>query len=78
MDSDRHPGRFIITGSANLLTASGTQESLAGRAQTIRVHGFSQGELRSYAEDFASFAWSLNKNRALPTLPRFGVRTICV
>lgn len=59
VDRKRRAGRFILTGSANLLTASGSQESLAGRAQTIRLHGLSQGELRGRVEDFAAFAWAL-------------------
>ncbi|MDO5084664.1 MULTISPECIES: ATP-binding protein [Actinomycetes] len=62
VDRKRRAGRFLLTGSANLLTASGSQESLAGRAQTIRLYGLSQGELRGRVEDFAAFAW------ALPTL----------
>ena len=32
VDEDRRPGRFLITGSANLLQIPGTEESLAGRA----------------------------------------------
>jgi uncharacterized protein len=45
VDLDRRPGAFLVTGSADLLTLSGAQESLAGRAETVRLYGFSQGEL---------------------------------
>lgn len=62
VDQNRKPGRFIVTGSADLLTATGSQESLAGRAQTVHLHGFSQGELRGIHEDFAQLAWNLPKN----------------
>ncbi|WP_175956333.1 ATP-binding protein [Schaalia sp. Marseille-Q2122] len=61
VDQKRSAARFIVTGSADLLTASGTQESLAGRAHTIRLHGLSQGEVRGYCEDFAHMAWQLAK-----------------
>ena len=52
VDEDRRPGRFLITGSANLLKLRGTEESLAGRAETIVLYGFSQGELAGHREDF--------------------------
>ncbi|MFT4166004.1 MAG: ATP-binding protein [Microlunatus sp.] len=62
VDRDRRPGRFLITGSADLLTLRGSQESLAGRAETIPLDGLSQGEISGTVEDFAAFAWTLNKN----------------
>lgn len=63
VDRQRRPGRFLITGSADLLAVHGGQESLAGRAQTVELDGFSRGEIEGRMEDFASFAWSL-RNRA--------------
>lgn len=42
----------------------GAQESLAGRAQTISLEGFSRDELSGGEADFASFAWSLPTARA--------------
>lgn len=52
VDEDRRPGRFVLTGSANLLDLPGTHESLAGRAETIDLFGFSEGELRGQLDDF--------------------------
>jgi len=52
VDEDRRPGRFLITGSANLLELPGTQESLAGRAETVVLYGLSQGEIAGKREDF--------------------------
>ena len=60
VDADRRPGRLIVTGSADLLSLRGAQESLAGRAQTIHLEAFSQDELRGQSADFAAFAWSLS------------------
>lgn len=59
VDRDRRPGRFLVTGSADLLSLRGSQESLAGRAQTIALEGLSRDELSGRSADFASFLWSL-------------------
>lgn len=37
IDTDRRPGRFILTGSANLLLMRGISESLAGRASYLTL-----------------------------------------
>ena len=52
VENDRRPGQFLITGSANLLELPGSEESLAGRAETIVLYGLSQGELAGHREDF--------------------------
>jgi predicted AAA+ superfamily ATPase len=59
VDRGRRPGQFIVTGSADLLSLRGAQESLAGRAQTVPLDGLSRGELAGTVEDFATFAWTL-------------------
>lgn len=64
VDRDRRPSRFIITGSADLMTLRGSQESLAGRAETIPLDGLSQGEIAGTLEDFATFAWELGGSGA--------------
>ena len=53
VDRDRRPGRFVLTGSANLLRVPGAEDSLAGRAITVRLHPFSQGELCERREDLS-------------------------
>ena len=52
VDKDPRPGRFLLTGSANLLRLPAAQDSLAGRAETIELDGFSQGELAGHQERF--------------------------
>lgn len=37
IDADRHPGRFLLTGSANLLLMNKISESLAGRASYLTL-----------------------------------------
>lgn len=54
IDRDRQPGRFILTGSSNLLRLSRTPDSLAGRAVTIELRGFSQGEWAESADDLVA------------------------
>jgi len=52
VDRDTTPGQFAITGSANLLEMKAVKDSLAGRAEYLRLHPFSQGELRGRRETF--------------------------
>jgi len=52
VDRDRQPGRFLLTGSANVLTLPRLSESLAGRMQIIPLFPFSAGELAGRIEGF--------------------------
>jgi len=52
VEEDRRPGRFLITGSANLMNLRSAHESLAGRAETVELFGLSQGELTGRVETF--------------------------
>lgn len=64
VDRDRRPGRFILTGSADLLDVKQAGDSLAGRAETIELFPLSQGELerREQPEDFVT--WLLSGSAA--------------
>lgn len=44
VDEDRRPGRFLLTGSANLLLLPKVTESLAGRMETIQLQPLSEAE----------------------------------
>lgn len=52
VDRDRAAGQFLLTGSANLLEMTRVKDSLAGRAEYLRLHPFSQGELGGQQETF--------------------------
>jgi predicted AAA+ superfamily ATPase len=52
VDTDPHPGRFLVTGSANLLRMPAMQDSLAGRAENLDLFPLSQGELMRTTETF--------------------------
>lgn len=45
VDEDRRPGRFLLTGSANVLRLRGTGDSLAGRAESLTLYPFSASEV---------------------------------
>ena len=52
VDRDRRPGRFLLTGSTNVLALPKLADSLAGRMQVITMHPLSQGELVGKEEGF--------------------------
>ena len=60
VDANRRPGRFLLTGSADLLRVKGVGDSLAGRAETVEMLPLSQGELarRTVPEDFITWLLS--------------------
>jgi uncharacterized protein len=43
--ADRRPGRFLVMGSAIIVTARGIQDSMAGRIENLRLLPSSQDEL---------------------------------
>ncbi len=44
VDQHRQPGRFLLTGSANLLLLPSVQESLAGRVEVLQLNPLSEQE----------------------------------
>lgn len=46
VDEDRRPGRFLVTGSANLMALPTVADSLAGRMETLSLLPLSQGEMQ--------------------------------
>ncbi|MBE0472949.1 ATP-binding protein [Rhodoferax sp.] len=45
VDEDRRPGRFLLTGSANLMTLPSVADSLAGRMEVLTLLPLSQSEM---------------------------------
>ena len=62
IDNDRTAGRFILTGSVNLLQMTSIKESLAGRMDIVRLHPFSQNELERTAPRFLDSLFSSDKS----------------
>ena len=45
IDANRIPGRFLLTGSSQVLLVPALSDSLAGRMEILRLHPLSQGEV---------------------------------
>lgn len=58
VDDDRRPGRFLLTGSANVLTLPRVSESLAGRIEVVSLLPLSQSELRGAKPSFLQRAFA--------------------
>lgn len=52
VDRDRTPGRYLLTGSANVLLVPRVSESLAGRVEILTLWPLSQGEIEGRSERF--------------------------
>ena len=58
VDRDRRPGRFLLTGSARLLSAPDMADALVGRVEIIELWPFSQGELAGFADNFVDLLFT--------------------
>ncbi len=74
VDRNRQPGRFILSGSANVLFLPTISESLAGRVEILTLWPFSQGELEGRKESFIDrlFASTIR----FPGLPNISISDI--
>ena len=52
VDTDPRPGRFLLTGSANLMTVPRVADSLAGRMKIVRLLPLAQAELQEKPSAF--------------------------
>lgn len=52
VDRGRRPGRFLLTGSANVMLLPHLSESLAGRMEILTLWPLSQGEIEGVSEGF--------------------------
>ncbi|HXG68207.1 MAG TPA: ATP-binding protein [Blastocatellia bacterium] len=58
VDRDRRPGRFLLTGSANVLLLPRIADSLAGRMEVLTLWPLSQGEIKGIREGFVDTLFS--------------------
>lgn len=70
IDRRRTPGRFILTGSANVLLVPRLADSLAGRLEVLRLHPLAQDELAGRASRFLDALFGLTFK--MRTLERLG------
>jgi predicted AAA+ superfamily ATPase len=64
VDRRREPGRFLLTGSADVFALPRVSESLAGRLEALTLWPLSQGELERRKESFIDAVFA-------PRLPHF-------
>jgi predicted AAA+ superfamily ATPase len=57
VDEDRRPGRFLLTGSANLMSMPTAADSLAGRMETLSLLPLSQSEIESHSANWIDCAF---------------------
>ena len=58
VDRNRTPGRYLLTGSANVLLLPRLSESLAGRMEIFTLWPLSQGEIKGTREKFIDILYS--------------------
>ncbi len=58
VDEDRRPGRFLLTGSANLMALPTVADSLAGRMETLSLLPLSQSEIESNSANWIDRAFT--------------------
>ncbi len=71
VDADRRAGKYVLTGSANVLLLPKVSESLAGRSEHFTLWPLSQGELAGTREGFID---ALFRDRLQPVRERSDIR----
>lgn len=66
VDRDPRPGRFLLTGSARLLSLSELPDALPGRSETIELFPLSQGEVASAPDGFIDAAFAEGSRLRIP------------
>jgi predicted AAA+ superfamily ATPase len=69
VDRERQAGRYLLTGSANILTLPGIADSLAGRMEVLTLYPFSQGEIQGVQEDFIQALFQKDFPQSPATFP---------
>jgi predicted AAA+ superfamily ATPase len=66
VDRRREPGRFLLTGSADVLALPRVSESLAGRMEVLTLWPLSQGEIAQRPERFIDAAFGGSRPSIAP------------
>jgi uncharacterized protein len=71
VDKQRRPGRFLLTGSSNVLLLPQLADSLAGRMALIRLHPLAQTEIEGHPSNFLNSLFQNTwKNHKSPRLSK--------
>lgn len=68
VDRDRRPGRFLLTGSANILLLPRLADTLVGRMEILTLWPLSQGEIEGRIEGFIDALFSDALSSFTPSL----------
>ncbi len=68
VDEDYRPGRFLLTGSANVLTLPRVADSLAGRMETIRMLPLARAEISGATPTFLERLFAGNLEGDIDTI----------
>lgn len=71
VDRSRTPGRYLLTGSSNVLLLPSLADSLAGRMEILRLHPLSQSELASSPSGFLENLFE--RRFRMSNWPRLGI-----
>ncbi len=74
VDRDRSAGRFLLTGSAQLMALPRLADTLAGRIEILTLHPFTQGEMAGLRETFIERAFSAANSLQGSTIPAAELR----
>src|SRR5579863_1563162 len=74
VDENTEPGQYLLTGSANIQSLPGVQESLAGRIRKIRLRTLTQGEILGVQPGFLENAF--NQTFSSPTKTLYDRKTL--
>lgn len=79
VDKDRRPGRFLLTGSANLMALPAVADSLAGRMETLSLLPLSQSELQGRRTNWLDriFAGQLPPSGSAAGMDDLVARVLC-
>lgn len=69
VDADRRPGRFLVTGSANVLMIPAVADALPGRMQIVELWPLTQGEIEGSPDRFVDAMFEPGPLPALPSGP---------
>lgn len=66
VDEDYRAGRFLLTGSANVLTLPRVADSLAGRVETIELLPLAQAEIAGHSPSFLERLFEASRASSMP------------
>lgn len=73
VDMDRRPGRFLVTGSADLMSLPRVADSLAGRVEVLTLLPLAGAEMTGSAGRWLDEVFhALHRNETLPSVPQTG------